>query len=112
MQFGIFTGFEKGVGLEVSRWSIRNNVDDTDEGSCCLLVQSVTKGVVTCIVLQSPFSSHLHLHIQKCTTTFLWSFAVQCPESGHTSLRYSVYTVTSIKNRHVTGLSQGGLHSK
>jgi hypothetical protein len=86
-----------------------NNVDDTDEGSLCPLVgvfgEVHHKGYSYMHYVTITFGPHLHLHAQKLSTSFLWSFGMQHPESGHLFCDNCVYTVTGIKNRHVTSLS-------
>lgn len=59
----------------------------THEGSLCLLIwvfgEVYHKGYSYMHCVTITFGSHLHLHIQKLTTLFLWSSGVQYPESGH-----------------------------
>ena len=64
-----------------------DNVYCTDEGSHCPLIgvfgEVRHKGYSYMPCVTITFGSNLRLHIQKLTTSFLWSFGVHHPESGH-----------------------------
>lgn len=97
------------MGSKGSKWSVCDNVYYANEDSLCLLVgvfgEVHHKGYsyVHCVTIAS--GSHLHLHVQKLTASFFWSFGVEHPESGHLFCVTVCILLTGIKNRHVTILS-------